>query len=227
MPATSKHTITRTQWVTAAQVRATSGYNSTRDIPDPDLNQVILDAQAELVKDIAVWVQGLELDGNVNGTNTVFELPGNYRLIFDDNFDDAFTAADVFVYTMDTSTDPPTPATVAVTSLDSRHGRITLTVAPSGSKTVHLDTYLLRRVIDVGQAKLALKLLASHYADIRVIQSQGVTLANPAGGKTFAHGQKRDWLAQYHRVLQGIRGSLTRGVLVDTRLEREGREVVT
>lgn len=208
MPDTSLHSPSRTRLVSESDVRERCGIDSD-DASTSDVQAAIDDAQAQFVNDAARWIQGVELEGDADGSNTDFELPKPWRLIADDTGDETIDSSDVHVYTEDDSTTPPTRSTQTVSSVDSRFGVITLSSAPSSGDEVFFDGYVLKRVWDATLIKSAIKALASWYTVGRAREGNEVLTGSP--GRDAETGNQSDpaglrHLRDYKRTLKTQQG---------------------
>lgn len=208
MPDSSLHKPSRTRLVTVSAVRNRCGVGDG-DVKDGAVQAAIDDAQTDFVTDAARWVQGLELDGDTDGSNKDFELPTPWRLIADDTGDETIDQADVHVYTENTSDTPPTRSTQTVTSVDSRFGVIKLNSAPSSGVDVYFDGYVLKRVWDLGLIKSAIKAKASWYVVGKQREGEEVLTGSP-GREADNNSQTRPaglrHLKDYHRTLNKLQG---------------------
>lgn len=207
MPSSSIHDPSRTRLITVAEVRNRVGFDSS-DVSDGAVEDAIEDAQAHFINDTGRWVQGLELDGDIDGSNTDFEVPAPWRLIADDTLNETIDASDVHVYSEDTDTDPPTRSTLTVSSVDSRFGVITLNSAPSSGVDVKFDGYVIKRAWDIELVKSAIKALASWYVYGKAREGNEVLTADPGreddGTNTQPAGKRH--LDDYSRAIQALSG---------------------
>ncbi len=227
-PSTSIHSPSRTRLITVSEVRNRSGFQDSSDASDAEVQDAIDDAEAQFMNDEARWLQGVELIGDVDGSNTSFELPDPWNLIADDTLDETIDASDVHVYTEDKSTTPPTRNTQTVTSVDSRFGVITLNTAPSSGVTVHFDGYVIKQAWDINLVKSALKSLASWFLWGQVRDGSEVLTADPtrAEGNDGTGMSGKRHLEDYERAIRALSGGNAFSVASKDRTQGAGTRML-
>lgn len=218
----------RSLLVTAAQVRSLTGANSSSDVSDADLQEIIRRAQASVLREVASRIRDLELEGGADGSRTTFLIPRQRRdrVILDDTGDLATGSADVLVQLRDDDTDPPTWSTATVSSVDALNGTVTLSAAPGTDKRVFFDGRLTNRRLDKEDLVGCIMLLAAHYVAIRMEEAGRVNLANP-NAQQREGTRARLYLIDYQREVRRLRGNRPQSATVDTRITGSSEAVRT
>lgn len=202
-------TVARTRLITAAEMRALTGFNASRDIADADLEAAIDRAQGSIVGGLANYATKVPLKGAVDGSNTRFEIDPLRvaRIILDSNLDLATDASDVTVEARDDSTAPPTWTTPTVASIDARNGQITLSSAPAAGLSLFLTARLVGRPLDKDRVQNAIAYFAAHLAQASAVRAGKVNLANPQEDvRTERRGT--DWMGLYKDEMRRLRATL-------------------
>lgn len=221
MPPEGTYDPTRTLLVTAADVRALTGYTNDRDISDADLQSLIRDAQAGIIAELAPEDQ-VALDGPIDGSNTRFMVPSERpsRIIVDDTLNQTTDGSDVVVQLRNDNTDPPTFTTATVSSIDALNAILTLSAAPATTiSKVLLTARLVKHRVDREKLKACIKYLVAHLVTKRQQQPGRVNLANPQAQDpdAQAHAGRGYWTI-YRAELKTLKKARPRLVGTDTRL---------
>lgn len=226
MPA-AIHDPARILLVTAAEVRNFTGVNANADASDAVIQQLIRHAQSILIGGLTMHVINLELDGPIDGSNTLYEIPRGRRarVLFDDNLDEGATS-DALLQSMTGSdgADPPTFATLTASSVDAINGQITLTTAPAATVDAVLYTgRLTTRRLDKEALKTAILCRTALALDARVRERGKVNLTNPEASKKGGgdpHGLRSEWKAMLAEAMRSLRRVVPGKASVETRLRR-------
>lgn len=126
-------------WTDYRQVRKYLGLTDI-EAPDDDLELFILEAQRNMLRDIASKVIDEEPSGSINGSNTIFEL--DHKYIADMNFNSSIDANDIQVYGWTDKDDPSTKSSFNVSTIYPAYAKIVLTTAPSSTyEKITVDYY--------------------------------------------------------------------------------------
>lgn len=215
--------ITRTPVTTAADVRTLTGYDQPKDITDPQLEALILKAQALVTEDLATRFHNVQLTGALDGTNARFELPAALasRVLLDPAFAASeATTLQIQLRQIPVGNAPATYAAATVSSVDALHGQVLLSAAPDPAvyDAVLFTGFLLARPVSIDRFKVVVELLAAHLADQRIRGPGNVVLGNAAVQQKDGEAPRRSWKSLYNDELQKLKATLPRAATVRTRL---------
>lgn len=211
---------TRTPLTTAAEIRSLTGYSEAKDVSDGDLAVMITRAQAAVLHRLAVRVDRLELEGDIDGSNRYFRIPLKHpaRVIVDDTLNLTTDASDVLVETRD---DPegsnafPTYASVTVSSVEALGGVILLQAAPATTiEGVHFTGLLMPRRIDKDQLKYVVELHVCHQVDVRARKPGGLLASQPFPDT----GRRESFLRMYEAEIARLTSVKPRAAATRTRI---------
>lgn len=209
----SIQTVARTRQVTAAQVRALSGFNAARDVADGDIEAAIDTAQATVIGEVAARAESLPLVGSRDGSNTRFMVHPDRtaRVILDADLSLATDASDVdvWLYEAPDSSGVPTYTEATVASVDAIHGIVTLSSAPARTiDAVLLTARMVSARFDLDRVQNAIKYLAAHTVFQAAVRHGKVNLAGgaKAGEERPRVAPKPQWLAMYESEIRRLRG---------------------
>lgn len=201
---------TQTPVTTRDEVRRMTGYLTERDIPNADLDENILRAQAMTMAAIAARVT-VSLYGTIDGVNTRFAIPYRLqnRIVLDsDASGSEANDTQVVLQTPGVGGAPPTSAAAVVASIDALQGVLTLSAAPASTvRRVLFAGWLLGQPISRGQFKAAVELLAAHLVDKRVRGPGAVVLSNPQAGNKEGTSPHRNWHRDWEDQVALLRGT--------------------
>lgn len=210
MPGESIASWTQTPVTTGAEVRRLTGYLTERDIPNADLDEAILRAQAMTMSAIASRVT-VPLYGPIDGSNTRFAIPYRLqnRVILDsDASGNETTDLAVVLETPGTGGVPPSTVAAVVSTVDALRGVLVLSAAPASTvRRVLFSGWLLGQPISRQEFKAAVELLSAHLVDQRVRGPGAVVLSNPQAGNKEGTAPQRTWFAQWEAVVDNLRGA--------------------
>jgi len=109
------------------------------DVSDETLKKYIEDAQKDVLNDMSKHIIDDELVGNINGSNTTFEL--THKFMADSNYDGSINSLDVTVYRWGTSGSLDTRVESTVSTIYPEYGTLVLTAAPASTFSEVTATY--------------------------------------------------------------------------------------
>lgn len=219
--------------VTAAEVRNFTGFNSDRDAEDTDIELIIRSVQSTIIGSLTRHVVDLRLEGDVNGENTRYAIPGSNsaRVIFDDDLAPGVVSTDALVQgvTRDSNT-LPSYTTLNIASIDAVNGILTLDAAPEDYDEVIFTGRLTTRRLDKEALKTAILCQAALLVDARVREQGKVNLTNPAAQKKSGNGssgRRGIWEDLLERVMKQLRATVPKKAGVKTSLPADTDTVRT
>lgn len=208
--------------VTAAEVRAASGFTDARDIDDDAVEAIIHRSQREFLHDVARSRQLVTLD-STNAAGTIFEVPEWAGYIVPDAFADLEDATAYVAEFLD-SEDAVTP--VGINSRDARRNRVTLASPRTGTDSVILTGWFLHtQAPSVDLAAECVAVLATHYIDLRAQEPGSIHLAATAGGRALNTTRDTTHLKEYRRLVARFLRNGSSGIgaaSIDTAIGRRG-----
>jgi len=192
--------------VTASDVRTNVLGLSESEAPDSLLNHYIEVAFKEVLREISIPVEYEEMSGEINGSNTEFEV--DHTPIADTNFDGTVDGNDITVYLWEE--DDYTQATVS--SVNALKGVITLSSAPSSSIDKVTCSYRYYYSDKIKPNEPLLKEVVMYYAGMLFLLREYllVPIESRFGGVMFDYSAYSRSFMPYERLEKRVRELLDR-----------------
>ena len=160
-------------YATLARLRAITHFTEA-EISDSDVNLFIPDADRGILRMATIEVYDEELEGDIDGSNTIFTT--EHKPIADIDFDKDIDEDDVVVYLKDYDAEQnPVSAEAEVSDVNSRDGIVTLTTAPTTTDTeigVFIDYRYYQTSVDFDVLTLAANYYLAHLCEMKVRTSR-------------------------------------------------------
>lgn len=194
---------------TLSRLRAITHF-SKNEISDADVNLFIPDADRAIMRLATIEVYDEELEGDIDGSNTLFTT--KHALIADIDFDDDVDGDDVVVNRVAYDDEEnPESTEVTVSSVNARDGIITLSAAPTTTNAevgVYADYRYYKEPVDYDVLKLAANYYLAHLCEMKIrtkrIESYGVKGASIPK----AESSQSRWLDLAHAQLPFAKASM-------------------
>jgi len=157
---------------------------STAEISDADVASLIPEADRAILRLATIEVYDEKLDGDIDGTNTIFTT--KHKPIADTDFDSDVDADDVTVYLVDYDSEMnEVHSEATVSAVNARDGIITLASAPTTTDVrvgVFADYRYYKMPVDYDVLKLAANYYLAHLCEMKIRTERALQFTTPEPG---------------------------------------------